>query len=144
MIKNHLFLTNTFMNRVVHFEIQADDLERAKKFYQNALGWKIQDWSGQAGGMEYWGLMTGETGPGINGGMYKRPAEGKGEQHFLFDCTIDVEDIDEAILKIKENGGTITRDKVEMKGLGWFASCKDTEGNRFGLMQATGSMEPPK
>jgi len=29
-------------NRVIHFEIQADDTERAKKFYEDALGWKIE------------------------------------------------------------------------------------------------------
>ncbi len=59
-------------NRVIHFEVQADDIDRAKKFYEKAFGWKIsQMMKKEDGGMDYWGIDTG-TGPGINGGMYKR------------------------------------------------------------------------
>jgi hypothetical protein len=124
------------MNRVVHFEIQADDVERAKKFYENVLGWKIEKYMNQkeSGMMDYWLVMTGQDGvPGINGGIYKRPAEDK---LYTYDCTVDVVDIDIAVKAVKANGGTITREKSELPGVGWFASAKDTEGNRFALMQA--------
>ncbi|MDD4989292.1 MAG: VOC family protein [Candidatus Pacebacteria bacterium] len=122
-------------NRVIHFEIQADDVERAKKFYEKALGWKIsQAMTKEKGGMDYWIIDTG-TGPGIGGGMYERPK--KGEKHYLYDCTVLVEDIDEAVEAVKKNGGVITKEKVTMEGVGLFASVKDTEGNRFALMQAT-------
>jgi predicted enzyme related to lactoylglutathione lyase len=122
-------------NRVIHFEIQADDIERAKNFYENALGWKIaQVMEKDKGGMNYWGIETGE-GPGINGGLYERSEAS--EHLYLFDCTINVPDLDEAIEAVKSNGGTITREKSEIPGIGFFAGCKDTEGNRFGLMQAT-------
>lgn len=125
------------MNRVIHFEIQADNVERAKKFYENALGWKIdQMMKKEEGGMNYWGLTTGDSTPGINGGLYER-SEGS-EKLYTYDCTIDVPDIDKAIAAVKANGGTITREKSELKGIGFFAGAKDTEGNRFGLMQATG------
>ena len=122
-------------NRVINFEIQADDVERAKKFYETALGWNIEKAMSEADGgmMDYWMIDTG-TGPGIGGGMYKRPAD---EKFYTFDDTIAVEDIDKAVEAVKANGGTITREKSELKGVGWFASAKDTEGNRFGLMQAT-------
>jgi predicted enzyme related to lactoylglutathione lyase len=124
-------------NRVVHFEIQADNLERAKTFYEKALGWKVtQMMTKEKGGMDYWGLDTGE-GPGINGGMYQRPAEAD-KQYHLYDCTITVADIDAAIVAVKANGGMITREKTDMPGIGLFASATDTEGNRFGLMQPTG------
>ena len=122
----------------MHFEIQADDVERAKKFYEAALGWKIEKYESKEGDMpmDYWMVMTGKDGtPGINGGMYQRPAEDK---IFTFDDTVLVEDIDMAVAAVKANGGTITREKSELKGVGWFANAKDTEGNRFGLMQATG------
>jgi predicted enzyme related to lactoylglutathione lyase len=122
-------------NRVIHFEIQADDVERAKKFYENVLGWKIEQVMSTEKGemMDYWMLNTG-TGPGIGGGMYKRPAEDK---IYTYDDTILVADIDKAVEAVKANGGMITREKSELKGVGWFASVKDTEGNRFALMQAT-------
>ena len=126
------------MNRVIHFEIQADDVDRAAKFYTNVLGWKIEQvMKKEQGGMDYWSVKTGEPGtPGISGGLYERPREK--DKFYLYDCTVDVADIDEAVAKVKANGGTITREKVEIPKVGWFAGAKDTEGNRFGLMRATG------
>ena len=122
------------MNRVIHFELQADDIERAKTFYEKALGWNIsQMMKKEDGGMDYWGLETGE-GPGINGGMYQRPAE---QKLYTYDCTIMVQDIDKVVADVKANGGEITKEKSEIPHVGWFASCKDTEGNKFGLMQPT-------
>ena len=124
-------------NRVIHFEIQADDVGRAKSFYEDTFGWKIsQVMKKEEGGMDYWGVTTGEGVPGINGGLYKRPPEAE-NKFFLYDCTIQVEDIDKAVVAVKLNGGTITREKSEIPHVGWFAGAKDTEGNRFGLMQAT-------
>jgi predicted enzyme related to lactoylglutathione lyase len=125
------------MNRVIHFEIQADNVERAKKFYEKALGWKItQMMTKEQGGMDYWGITTGDSGHGINGGLYLRPKEG--EKFYLYDCTVEVPDLDKAIKAVKANGGSITKEKMEIPGVGWFAGAKDTEGNRFGLMQPTG------
>ena len=125
------------MNRVIHFEIQADNIERAKNFYEKALGWKInQMMTKEQGGMDYWGVVTGEGTPGINGGMYQRVASG--DKLYAYDCTIEVPDLDKAMAAVKENGGTITKEKMEIPGVGWFAGAKDTEGNRVGLMQPTG------
>ncbi len=123
-------------SRVIHFEIQADDVARATAFYEQTFGWQVQQMmSKDKGGMDYWGLTTGPAGtPGINGGMYQRPKEG---QLHTFDCTIMVDDIDKAIADVQQNGGTITRKKDMIPGVGWFASAKDTEGNKLGLMQAT-------
>jgi hypothetical protein len=124
------------MNRVIHFEVQADDIGRAKKFYEKAFGWKItQAMTKEKGGMDYWMLDTG-VGPGIGGGMYERPKK-KEERFFTYDDTILVEDIDKAVKAVRDNGGEVTREKSELAGVGWFASAKDTEGNRFSLMQAT-------
>jgi len=126
------------MNRVVHFEIQADDIERAKNFYQKVFDWKIEKYMSKekSGMMDYWMIMTGKEGtPGIDGGMYQRPKE---DQIHTFDGTIEVADIDKAIEVVKSSGGTITREKSELPGVGWFASAKDPEGNRFAMMQAVG------
>jgi predicted enzyme related to lactoylglutathione lyase len=125
-------------NRPIHFEVQADDAERAKKFYEQALGWKIEKTNMPGVGMDYWMVMTGE-GPGINGGLFNRKdAMGKLNS---FDCTILVDDIDKVITDIKSSGGKIEpwegKEKWEMKGLGWFSRATDTEGNVFGLLQAT-------
>ena len=123
-------------NRVVHFEVQADNVERAKGFYEKAFGWKIEQWmSKEKGGMDYWGLITGaKEEPGINGGMYLRPAE---KPLHTYDCTISVDDIDKAIADVKASGGSIEGEKMQIPNVGWFARGVDTEGNIFGLMQPT-------
>lgn len=123
-------------NSVIHFEIQADDVQRARRFYEATFGWKIDQWmKAEEGGMDYWGLVTRPDGePGINGGLYRRPPENK---LYTYDCTIQVDDIDKAIADVKKNGGIIRGEKMEIPGVGWFAGGTDTEGNRFGLMQPT-------
>jgi predicted enzyme related to lactoylglutathione lyase len=123
-------------SRVVHFEIQADDVDRAKKFYQNVFNWEISQMMTEAeGGMDYWGLKTGADGtPGINGGLYKRRPD---NVIHTFDCTIQVDDIDKAMEAVKANGGTLQGEKMEIPGVGWFITGNDTEGNKFGIMQPT-------
>ena len=115
-------------NRPIHFEIQADNVERAKTFYEKALGWELEKSDMPGVEMAYWMVMTGK-GPGINGGLYERK---DAEQKLTsFDCTLLVDNIDTVIAAIKANGGTIQpwegKEKWEMKGLGWFSRAKDTE-----------------
>lgn len=123
-------------NRVIHFEIQADDIERAKSFYEKTFGWKVEVMmTEEKGGMDYWGLTTGpKEMPGINGGMYKRKKE---NPLYTYDCTIQVEDIDKAVEAVTKNGGQTRTEKMEIPGVGFFVGATDTEGNIFGLMQAT-------
>ena len=126
-------------NRIVHFDISADDAERVMKFYQEAFGWefnKIE--SPEMEGMSYYLIKTGpKEEPGIDGGMILRSENPKTGQEKAFTCTIGVSDIDEAIEKVKDAGGKITMDKEEMKGVGWFAGGEDSEGNFINLMQAS-------
>ncbi len=80
------------MARVVHFEIHADEPERAIEFYKSALGWEFTKWDGAG---EYWLIITGSPDePGINGGLIKRllPLSGDGVKAFV--CTVQVESID--------------------------------------------------
>src|SRR3989344_6250379 len=124
-------------NRPIHFEIQADDPERAKSFYEQTLGWKIEKSTMPGVSMDYWMVMTGE-GPGIDGGLYKR-SDSPARELRSFDCTIMVDDLDKVIAAVKSNGGKIEpwegKEKGEMKGLGWFSRAVDPEGNVFGLFQ---------
>jgi hypothetical protein len=123
------------MPRVIHFEIHADDPERAVRFYQDVFGWTNQKW---AGPIDYWLITTGPEGqPGINGGLMKRhgpgPAEGQPVNAYV--CTVDVPSVDEWIGKIVSAGGTIALAKMPVPGVGWLAYAKDTEGNILGIMQ---------
>jgi len=122
------------MGKVVHFEIPADDLSRAKKFYNTVFGWKASD----VPEMEYVMLGTTESDengmprqPGaINGGMMKRQESLK---HPV--VTIDVESIDDALSKVKKNGGQVVREKLPIGDMGFTAYIRDSEGNVIGLWQ---------
>ena len=116
------------MLRVTHFEIIADDPERAIKFYADVFGWKVKKWEGP---MDYWLITTGpEDQPGIDGGLMKREHPGASTTN-----TIDVPSVDEFISKITEAGGKIIAPKQSIPGVGYFAYCQDTEGNTFGIME---------
>ena len=125
------------MSRVVHFEIQADDVERAKAFYAAAFGWEFQDY-GEVTGTTYWGVVTGpEDQPGINGGLLQRPAPapGGGQGTNAFVCTMGVADYDVTERKILEAGGQVALPKMALTGMAWQGYYLDTEGNTFGLHQ---------
>jgi uncharacterized protein len=117
------------MPRVIHFEINVDNPERATKFYSDTFGWKFQKWGGST---EYWLVSTGEDSqPGINGGLMKRPHPGASTVN-----TIGVASVDDAIATVAKNGGKVVMPKTAIPTIGWFAYCTDTEGNSFGVMQS--------
>ncbi|MDD4080584.1 MAG: VOC family protein [Eubacteriales bacterium] len=125
-------------NRVVHFEIQADDLVRCRSFYQDAFGWRFEDY-GEFAGSPYYGVITGEEGaPGINGGLLPRPAKAPGPYQGTnaFVCTIQVDDYDTAHDRILKAGGQVAMPKTALTGMAWQGYYLDTEGNIFGLHQA--------
>lgn len=125
------------MSRVVHFEIQAEDLERAKAFYGAVFGWTFDDWS-SAAGTSYWGITTGEQDePGINGGLLSRaaPAPGPGQGTNAFVCTVVVDDYDASERLILDNGGTVALPKMAIPGMAWQGYYLDPEGNTFGIHQ---------
>ncbi|UCD96951.1 MAG: VOC family protein [Candidatus Bathyarchaeota archaeon] len=116
------------MPRVVHFEIEADQPERAIKFYETVFGWKIEKWEGP---IKYWLITTGKKDePGIDGGLSKRA---EGEPSTV--NTIDVPSVDQYIKKVEGSGGSIVRPKMAVPGVGWMAYFKDPEGNMFGMME---------
>ena len=116
------------MPRVVHFEIGADQPERAIKFYGDVFGWKTSKWDGPE---DYWLITTGEDDqPGINGGIMKRPDPSAATTN-----AIDVPSVDEFVTKIAENGGKVVMPKMAVPGIGYLAYCQDTEENVFSIME---------
>jgi predicted enzyme related to lactoylglutathione lyase len=117
------------MGRVVHFEITADDVARAKKFYE-IFGWKIAD-SGMPGA-DYWLADTGpEDDMGINGAIMPRKYKPQPVIHW-----VSVDDIDDMIEKVKAAGGKIIGEKQTVPNVGDTIYASDTEGNTFGMIQA--------
>jgi uncharacterized protein len=130
------------MNRVVHFEIHAANPERAARFYSDVFGWNINEWL--IPGVQlpdenrYWLVSTGDQKtPGIDGGLLFRrgqaPSEGQPVNAYV--CTMSVDSVDASVTKVQAVGGTIALAKMPIKGVGWIAYGKDTEGNIFGMMQ---------
>jgi predicted enzyme related to lactoylglutathione lyase len=128
------------MNRVVHFEIHAKDLDAAQKFYSGVFGWKITDLGPQMGNYRMVSTGEDEAGarwPGINGGITPRmgnPSSGN-EAVNAFVCTISVDNLDSYINKVKTAGGSIALDKMQVPGVGWLVYVKDPENNIFGMLQ---------
>ncbi|MFL6318389.1 MAG: VOC family protein [Nitrososphaeraceae archaeon] len=126
--------------RTICFEIPADDVERAKKFYSDLFGWKMEKWPGADGkdisssNMEYWIVSTTDdkgNKASIGGGMMKRQ-----EQHQQITNFIDVNSVDEYSSKIEKLGGKVVVSKMAVPGMGYFAVCHDTENNSFGIWES--------
>lgn len=116
------------MPRVVHFEIGADDPERATKFYEQVFGWQTARWDGP---QSYWLMTTGPDGePGINGGIMQRDARFPATVN-----TLGVPDVDDYCEKVQQGGGRVVHPKHPVPGMGWVAYAEDTEGNVFGMFQ---------
>lgn len=122
------------MDKVVHFEIPADDIKRAQDFYKNIFGWQINS----IPEMNYHIIHTVEVDEkmmpkekgAINGGMMKRMIPG--EQPVI---VIDVPSIDDYLKKIETAGGKTILPKMNIGEFGFYARFTDPEGNVIGLWQ---------
>ncbi|MCQ1535928.1 VOC family protein [Methanosarcina sp. KYL-1] len=118
------------MPTIVHFDIPADDTERARKFYSELFDWKFERPPGPP--MEYYLVETedleGEAGPG--GGLGKRGAPDQRMMNY-----IGVPSVDEYLAKVEKLGGKVLMQKTVVPGWGYLAICKDTEDNTFGLWE---------
>jgi predicted enzyme related to lactoylglutathione lyase len=117
---------------VVHFEINADDPDRAVKFYTEALGWKISKW----GPMEYWLIETGgKDEPGIDGAIMAR------EKDWATVNTVSVPSLDEFRRRVEKAGGQVVSPRQTIPGVGYHSYCADSEGNVFGILEEDSSAE---
>lgn len=130
------------MNRIVHFEIEASNPERAKKFYSEAFGWEMNQMGEDMG--NYITIMTApdkSTEPGINGGIY--PAINGKREINAYRCVIGVEDINKAMEDVKAAGGKCIEEKpMDIPKVGLFIPCEDPEGNKFSILQPSAEMMP--
>ena len=110
--------------KIVHFELHAADTDRAAGFWNGLFGWNI----GPSMSEEFDYRMF-QTGDDQGGAIY--PADTPvGAPIVYFDC----DDIDASVARVRELGGE-AEDKQPVPTHGWFAACKDTEGNSFSLWQ---------
>jgi predicted enzyme related to lactoylglutathione lyase len=121
------------MSQVAHFAINADDVDRAKRFYANVFGWKFQ-----AYGPPGFYMVDQASAPldvPIRGSLQKRREIVPGVAMRGFECTISVDDIQAAAAAITANGGEIVMQICTLAGVGRLLFFRDPEGNITGAMQ---------
>jgi len=117
---------------VAHFAINADDIDRARRFYQKVFGWRFEAW-GPPGFFMIHTAAGGE--PGIRGSLQQRRELIPGQRMTGYECTISVPDIDAATALVVANGGTIILPKTIIPTVGQLCFFRDPEGNVAGAMQ---------
>ncbi len=119
---------DSLMSTIVHFDVPAEDVARAKKFYSALLGWKFESFPE----MQYNLITTANLDgtPGVGGGMGKRMEPSQRMMNYF-----GVPSIETAMNQVKSLGGKLISEKMAVPGMGYLANCMDTEGNAFGLWE---------
>lgn len=112
---------------VVWFEIPADDVERARKFYSALFGWKIEKLPGQA---DYWHIDTGGGEDTLDGGMLARKHPGQPITSY-----VTVESVTASSAQVEKLGGRVMKPKTAVPHMGYFAICRDSEDNEFAIWE---------
>ena len=109
---------------LVHFDIPADDLDRASGFYSAVFGWKIEPVGGFEGYLE---VKPGGRAEATGGGITKRFTPGQTPVNYF-----EVSSIEEANERVRASGGQVMVERMTVPGFGYLSLCSDTEGNPFG------------
>jgi predicted enzyme related to lactoylglutathione lyase len=120
------------MPRVIHFELPVDDVKRAKTFYEDVFGWKIDGWDNDEG---YWLMTTGTSEPGIDGALISKSFAPQ-----LVNI-IGVDSVDDYLARAEKAGATVVRPKQEIPGVGYAGYVRDPEGNVVGLFEPSNGSE---
>jgi predicted enzyme related to lactoylglutathione lyase len=113
---------------IVWFDVPADDIQRARSFYNKLFGWKITSFPGTK--HDYWHIDTGGADASPDGGIMPR----QHPEHTITNYVM-VDSVDKAAAKVQKLGGEICLEKTPVQQMGYFIICKDTEGNAFALWE---------
>jgi len=117
------------MSRVIHFEFPSTDMAASRKFSENVFRWKLTKYPGP---MDYWLITTGTPGtPGIDGGLGGAANELNGTVN-----TVGVDDLDEAIKKVEQNGRQVIMPKDKIPDVGWLVYVREPGGAVLGMIQS--------
>src|SRR5436190_1019097 len=120
--------TENTNHNIVWFEIQADDVGRARSFYSSLFGWKLEKFPGPK---EYWHIDTGGEDASPDGGLMKREApQQQGITNYIL-----VPSVDQFAAKVQKLGGKVCMAKTAVPQMGYFAICQDPENNTFALWE---------
>jgi hypothetical protein len=114
----------TMAGNPVHVEIPAGNTAGAREFWGSLFGWQFQEYPGSP--TEYHMTQIAEV---TGGAIYGAEGDARGLRVYF-----DVDDISDGRSRVSELGGE-AGEAMPVPSMGWFAHCKDTEGNEFGLWQ---------
>ncbi len=134
---------NNKMNPVVHFEMPANDRKRMADFYTSVFGWQANLMGEEMG--NYVTVATSEMDEkgmpkrvgSINGGFFPRQADSPNQHPSV---VIAVDDIKASIKKVKDSGGKVLGEPVEIPKIGLYVSFYDTENNLVSMLQPSMDM----
>lgn len=116
-------------NDLSHFAIHADDVERAKRFYESVFDWRFRAW----GPPDFWLIQTS---PGaVGGALQKRQQPVTGRGMIGFECTVAVEDVRQTAAAIENAGGKVVLQPYVIERVGTLIQFEDSEGNSVSAMQ---------
>jgi len=117
-------------NEVAFFAINAEDVPRARRFYEAVFGWSFSPW-----GPPNFYLIETTQGGAVRGGLQERRELVPGHRMVGYECTIEVSNLDQTIRAIEANGGRLAAPKFHIPGVGTIAYFFDTDGNVAGLRE---------
>ncbi len=117
-----------------YFDLTVADVARAKTFFEATLGWRFEKFDMP---YEYYRIQAGPEGePGIDGGIggvADAPVSGGRPMTLI---TMPVANLDEVLARVIANGGSIVEPRTPIPGIGWYATCAEPGGLKFGLIEA--------
>lgn len=114
------------MAKVVHFEIYSKNIDKARDFFTKVFDWSFDRWGGPK---SYWLLKTDDE------NAVKATILEKSEEPQSIVNTIEVDSVEQTLLKVKENGGKVLVGKTSIESVGYIAYFTDIDGNVFGIVE---------
>lgn len=122
-----------------YFDMTVHDIDKARKFFGDVFGWRFKKYEAS---FEYYTIEAGKDDePGINGGIGLVKHAPISEGRPLTQITVQVEDIESYVKKVRQGGGYVFDDKLPIPGVGWYATCAEPGGLKFGLFQKDPTVE---
>lgn len=116
------------MNQLTHFAINADDVPRTRRFYEQVFDWTFEAW----GPPDFY-RVAGDGRPGA--ALQARRSLVHGERTLGFECTVEVADVDAAVRAALAAGGRVLMARTTIAGVGHLVFLADPSDNVVGVMQ---------
>lgn len=114
-------------------ELMASDPEKAKKFYGELFGWTFEEMPIAEGPMAGKIYVVAKSGDAMAAGILPKPDGCEAPDYWGPYVTVD--NIEEALKKVKELGGEVTVPATMIPGVGSFSVIQDNAGAYLMLME---------